>query len=279
MNRVSSDDVPRAIEALDTDGYVVLENAVSADAAADLAESVMTAPQRAPGVSDYEFVVCLLNHDARFLQLAMHPTVLELARHLLGGRTVPAPNAFAWPPEDQVRLGSVDGLVAHGGSEPGWWHMDSPMGQLNQSRPLPDFPILVNAIWMLTPFSERTGATRALPGSHHYRRLPPPTQEFMEGEVSCCGSAGSVAIIPNTIWHAAGANQTEQPRIGVACNYQPWWVGRLTMDVYPISREVWKTFPPEAQELTKHQLEWNTDFQGKLTEVSPDKECKDGITE
>lgn len=125
---------------------------------------------------------------------------------------------------------------------------------------------------MLTPFNEQTGATRVLPGSHQNRCLPPPTQEPMEGEVYCCGSPGSVAIIPNIIWHAAGANGTKEPRIGVACNYQPWWVGRLTMDIYPVKREVWETLPPEAQALTKHQLEWNTDFQGKLTEVSRDKE-------
>ena len=279
MTRISADDIPRAIEALETDGYVVLENAVSADLAADLAESVMRAPQRAPGVTGYEFVLCLLNHDIRFLQLAMHPTVLELAGFLLGGRTEPAPNAFAWPTEDQLRLGSVDGLMVHGGSEAGWWHMDSPMGQLNQSRPLPDFPVLMNAIWMLTPFNERTGATRVFPGSHHHRRLPPPTQDFVEGEVFCCGSPGTVAIIPNTIWHAAGANRTKQPRIGVACNYQPWWIGRLTMDTYPVSREVWETFPPKAQQLTKHQLEWNTDFRGELREVAPDHKCKEGISE
>ena len=171
MSQVAADDVSGAIQTLDTEGYVVLESAVSADVAAELASSVMTAPQRAPGVAGYEFVVCLLNHDVRFLQLAMHPTVLELSRHLLAGRTESAPNAFAWPVEDQLRLGCVDGLVAHGGSEAGWGHMDSPMGQLNQSRPLPDFPILVNAIWMLSEFNEQTGATRAIPGSQRHRRL------------------------------------------------------------------------------------------------------------
>lgn len=268
MQYVASDDVQQAIEAIDSDGCVVLEDAVSESEAAALAELVLSSPTRAPGVSGYEFVVCLLNHDLRFLKLAMHPTVLDLARHLLGGRTEPAPNAFAWPAEDQVRLGSVDGLVAHAGSDPGWWHMDSPMGQLNQSRPLPDFPILVNAIWMLTPFREDTGATRVLPGSQRFRRLPPATQEALEGQIHCCGPPGSVVVLPNTVWHAAGTNQTQQPRVAVACNYQPWWVGRLTMDVYPIDRGVWKKLPPEAQALTKHQLEWNTDFRGELTNAS-----------
>ena len=90
MQYVASDDVQHAIEAITSDGCVVLENAVSESEAADLAELVLSSPTRAPGVSGYEFVVCLLNHDQRFLKLAMHPTVLELARHLLGGRTEPA---------------------------------------------------------------------------------------------------------------------------------------------------------------------------------------------
>ena len=164
MQYVASEDVPQAIEAIDSDGCVVLKNAVSESEAAALAELVLSVSTRAPGVSGYEFVVCLLNHDLRFLKLAMHPTVLALARHLLGGRTEPAPNAFAWPPEHQVLLGSVDGLIAQAGSDLGWWHMDPPMGQLNQSRPLPDFPIMVNAIWMLTP-DTRIARKPALPPS------------------------------------------------------------------------------------------------------------------
>lgn len=257
---------------IETDGYVVLEDAVSEAEANELAELVLTSPHRAPGVSGYEFMLCLLNHDTRFLKLAMHPVVLALARHMLGGRTEPVTHLFTWPPEDQVRLGSVDGLVANPDSESGWWHMDPPMGQLNQSRPLPDFPFAVNAIWMLTPFTGETGATRVMPGSHKYRRLPPTTQGALEGEVDCSGPPGSVAVLPNTTWHAAGANRGARSRIGVACNYQPWWVGRLTPDVYPISREVWEKLPPDAKALTRHQLDWNTDFHGDLKETTPSEE-------
>lgn len=74
-------------------------------------------------------------------------------------------------------------------------------------------------------------------------------------------------IIPNTVWHAAGSNRSKQPRVAVACNYQPWWVGRLTMDIFPINPDVWEQLPPAAQALTKHQLEWNTDFRGKVEQV------------
>ena len=266
MQVVPADAIDQAIQAIETDGGVVLGNAISEEKAAEFAELVLSSPQTAPGVKGYQFYVCLLNFDTRFIELAMHPSVLALSHHLLGGRTEPALNAFAWPKEDHVRIGSVDGLVSHPGSEFGWWHMDSPMGQLNQNRPLPDFPILVNAIWALTPFSEETGATRVIPGSFKERKLPPPTQDPLEGEEYCVAPAGSVAIVPNTLWHAAGANRSDASRVGVAVNYQPWWVGRLTMDVYPIREDVWERLPPEAQALTKHQLEWNTDFSGELAE-------------
>lgn len=262
-----ADDLPAASQALARHGFVILTDAVPEDVAADLAARVLAVPQRAPGVEGYEFVVALLNTDQKFLQLAMHPTVLALARQVLGGRAEPALNAFAWPVEDQVRLGTVDGLVAHPGSALGAWHMDSPMGQLHPDRPLPDFPIIVNAIWMLTPFREETGATRLVPGSQERRMLPPPVCEALPDQRICTGRPGSVLVLPNTIWHAAGANRSQQPRVAVACNYQPWWVGRLTMDMYPIERDVWERLPAAAQALTRHQLSWDTDFRGVRSDV------------
>lgn len=267
IRTAAMDDFDTAIEALESDGYVVIEDAISEERAGELAELTLASPQRVPGVARYEFFVALLNFDLAFLELAMHPTVLRLARHLIGGRLEAAPNAFAWPAEDQVRLGTVDGLVAHPGSDAGWWHLDSPMGQLNPARPLPDFPILVNAFWVLTPYSTETGATRLVPGSGSRRHMPPATQNDMEDQVVCEARPGSVIIVPNTLWHAAGSNRSEEARIGVACNYIPWWVGRMTMDNIPVSRDVWEKMPPDAQALTRHQLTWNVDFIGDVREV------------
>ena len=270
MKTVPADDAGRAQEAVDEDGVVLLEGAIPESDAAELAELVLSSPERAPGVPGFEFTPTLLNQSTRFLELVTHPTVMALARHLLGGRTEPAPNAFAWPEEDQIRLnGCGSGLIAHPGSDPGWWHLDAPMGQLNPSRPLPDFPIVVSAFWILTPFNELTGATRVVPGSHRRRHMPPATQEPLEDQVFCTGDPGSAIIVPNTLWHAAGANRSSGPRVAASCGYHPWWIGRLTMDHYPIRRDVWESLPPVAQALTKHQLEWLTDFRGELTSAGP----------
>ena len=264
MPSVAADDVAAALRAIEDDGYVVLENAISSDTAGELAESVLQAPDRTAGVKGYFFTANLLNHDRGFVDLILHPSVLAIARHLLGGRTVEAPNAFAWPEADQVRLGTIDGLVAGPGCEPGWWHQDSPMGQLNPARPLPDFPIVVNFLWMLTPFTERTGATRVKPHSQHCRKLPSPSQQKLDDQVLCCGEPGSVVVIPNTVWHASSGNQSNEPRVAAACFYQPWWTGRFHKDVYPVRKEIWQTLPPDAQALTKHHLDWNTDYHGDL---------------
>ena len=160
----------------------------------------------------------------------------------------------------------MDGLVAHPGSDPGVWHNDPPIGQLHPDRPLPEFPFTVNIMWILTPFSQETGGTRVLTGSHRLRRIPEPTTADLDGQVTVTAPAGSVAIIANTCWHAAGANRSSQQRVAVNCNYAPWWLGRITADIYPVRPEVYQSLPPQVQALTKHQLNWNTDFRGQLSE-------------
>ena len=264
MQHIDAQDIAGAQRALDQDGLLVLTDAISAAEASAFAARILAAPERGPGVSGHEFVPMLLNLDQSFQQLAGHPSLLALAHYLLGGRTEPADNAFAWPVDDQIRLCNFDGLIAHPGCQGGFWHMDSPMGQLNPRRQLPDFASAINFIWILTPFSPFTGGTRVVMGSEKRRQLPPATRDSLPGELSTEAPPGSVLVVPNTVWHSAGSNQSLSPRIGLACVYQPWWLGRLTMDSYPVRPDVWETLDPPIQALTKHQLTWNTDFRGEL---------------
>ncbi|MBI83839.1 MAG: hypothetical protein CMJ81_11625 [Planctomycetaceae bacterium] len=266
LNLTSNLSTSDVMKSLDEDGFAVITNVISPEDAAEFAELTLRCPTRSPGARGWEAYVTLLNFDLRFASLTACSPVLKIVRQLLGGRTEAQANAFAWPVEDQIRLSNMDGLVAHPGSDPGVWHNDPPMGQLNPDRPLPKFPTTVNVMWLLTPFSRETGATRVLPGSHRFQRIPDPTTEDLDGQVTLTTPAGSLAIVPNTCWHAAGANQSSQQRVAVNCNYAPWWLGRITPDIYPVRPEVYQALPPQVQALTKHQLNWNTDFRGQLTE-------------
>ena len=57
-----------------------------------------------------------------------------LVSAVLGGRTVPEPNAYALPAERQIKLSGASGAVARPGNALGFWHVDGPMGQLNPER-------------------------------------------------------------------------------------------------------------------------------------------------
>jgi ectoine hydroxylase-related dioxygenase (phytanoyl-CoA dioxygenase family) len=137
----------------------------------------------------------------------------------------------------------------------------------------PDFPMGVNCIHMLTDFSRENGCTRVVLGSHWRREVPPIFADGRhqgkvwsalelsaeEGEQSsgCIGPAGSVAVVCNNTWHAAGANRTLAPRVGVAISYAPWYLGRITMDMVPITPTAFGRLQTAAgRALTKHQLGW-----------------------
>jgi hypothetical protein len=138
-------------------GAVVIDNLISPTRAAELAALVLAAPTDLHGGSA---VSMLLNHDPSFEELVCHPLVVAVAHAIVGTRTQNTPNAFAWPAEDQIRLQSCDGLINRPGSAGQGWHLDPPASQIARPdgdgppgarpRPIPDFPMGVNCMWMLT---------------------------------------------------------------------------------------------------------------------------------
>ena len=255
-------DFDAARQCLDEQGYVLFDKVLDQEKAARLARKVLDAPRREIVGETYEGTAGLLDYAPEFAELIIHPQILSLVHYLVGGRSESTDNAFAWPQEDRVRVFCVDALISHPGSRAQCWHRDPPAHQaVRQGRPLPDFATSVNVLWILTPFSRITGATRVLPGSHRSRQMPPATCDKLEGEISLTADPGSVALVPNTLWHAAGANRSEHARIMVSCAFNPWWIGRLSPDNDPISRRTWEQLPPVAQQLTEHQLYWKPSSQ------------------
>jgi ectoine hydroxylase-related dioxygenase (phytanoyl-CoA dioxygenase family) len=87
------------------------------------------------------------------------------------------------------------------------WHADS--GAISDERGY----WVCNSVWMLDDFTPDNGATRMLPGSHRWRRLPPSASfESLPGEELVLGTAGTVVIMNAHMWHGATANRTATPR-------------------------------------------------------------------
>ena len=80
-----------------------------------------------------------------------------------------------------------------------------------------------NSVWLLDDFTTENGATRMVPGSHRWKRLPEP--EFYEphpAQQLVLGRAGDVVVMNAHMWHGGTANRTAAPRRAMHVYYTRW---------------------------------------------------------
>ena len=66
-----------------------------------------------------------------------------------------------------------------------------------------------NSVWMLDDFTTENGATRMVPGSHRWGRMPPPgLVRAPAREEIVTGKAGTVVVMNAHMWHGGTANRT-----------------------------------------------------------------------
>lgn len=80
-----------------------------------------------------------------------------------------------------------------------------------------------NSVWMLDDFTAENGATRFVPGSHRWGRVPPPDFYGPHPEERLIiGEAGTVVIMNSHLWHGGTANRTDAPRRAMHVYYTRW---------------------------------------------------------
>jgi len=135
----------------------------------------------------------LVDKGEVFERVILNPHVLECMEHVLG---------------PEWKLSSLNVRVADPHSDCGQpWHADS--GAIADERGY----WVCNSVWMLDDFTPENGATRMLPGSHRWRKLPPKeSYESLDGEQLVLGQAGTVVVMNAHMWHGATGNRTAGPR-------------------------------------------------------------------
>jgi ectoine hydroxylase-related dioxygenase (phytanoyl-CoA dioxygenase family) len=196
------------LDALTTEGFVVIERALGADevggikaALAPHLASTPTGRNRFEGLRSRR-VYALVAKDRVFADLVSHQRVLELVDGVL---------------EANYLLSAALAIHLGPGEDAQKFHYDD--GSYHIPRPRP--PVGVSAIWALDDFTAANGATELIPGSHRWSDERPSPNDPRSRKITM--PAGSVVVFLGTTWHRGGANTTDHPRLAITPQYcQPW---------------------------------------------------------
>jgi ectoine hydroxylase-related dioxygenase (phytanoyl-CoA dioxygenase family) len=189
---------------LERDGYVVLENYMSVALLAELRRRVDELFDMEGDRAGSEFkqeeqtrrLANLVDKGEVFERVIAMPEILECLAQVLG-------------PEFKLSSLNVRSADPHS-----TWvqplHCD--MGALADEKGY----WVANTVWMLDDFTEQNGATRMIPGSHRWGRLPQDVladpQAPHPEEILLTGQAGTVVVMNAHMWHGGTANRTGRPR-------------------------------------------------------------------
>ena len=132
-----------------------------------------------------------LEQEAAFRICLEHPVVMAAVAFML---------------DDDVHLLSFRGRNPSRGSGQQALHVDA-------AGPTPaDKQSAINAFWLLDDMDERNGATRVVPGSHRFERIPDKRsthRDAIHREAQFLpGRAGDVIVFSAHLWHAGSKNES-----------------------------------------------------------------------
>jgi ectoine hydroxylase-related dioxygenase (phytanoyl-CoA dioxygenase family) len=239
MGRIDSDraTVDQVVDALDIDGYCIVEGMLSAaDVSAARASLIEVLAATPSGRNDFEGfrtqrVYALFAKTRAFDRPAIHPLLLGVLDRILGHYQLSAPTGIQIGPGEKAQV----------------LHRDDGIYPLPRTYP----NVVVNTMWALDDFTEANGATRLVPGSQHWvDRSPAADDEVAYATMP----AGSVAFYVGKIWHGGGANTTDRPRLGVILEYVAGWLRAQENHLLAVPRETVVQLPERLQELLGYNV-------------------------
>ena len=231
--------VARAVQDLEQNGYAVVDGlADTSDMAAltgDLAPHFAAIDLADAGNQTKRVHSRVLASSPTLQHLVAHPVLLGVLDVLLG------PNCVRY------QISSVQGIEVHPGASDQNLHRDDDIFRL--AHPHPCFE--VNMMWAVTDFTAENGATRVIPGSH---RLASGKEPDPADAIPAEMTAGSILLWQGATWHGAGANTTDNPRIGLYTGYSLGWLRQEEMMYLALPPASVRAMPEKVQRLIGYEL-------------------------
>jgi len=216
-------------------GFVVVPGPMSCDGIKRLADAYDAAVTSANAVdtkigSSSTRVNDFVNRGEEFDAVYVFPPLLDACCRVIGR---------------PFKLSSLHSRTVQPHSRSGELHVDVP-------RDSADWPLL-SFILMVDDFRPENGATRFVPGSHHWACVPKDTvadlQADYHGQVLACGPAGSLIIFNGSVWHDHSANLSDKSRRSLQGAFVPRCGHAATDFATPMAPETRERLSPLARYL------------------------------
>jgi ectoine hydroxylase-related dioxygenase (phytanoyl-CoA dioxygenase family) len=223
---------------LDEEGYLVLAGLMSPELLAALRRRIDEIFEEEGDQAGAEFkqepgarrLANLVNKGRIFEDVILTPRVLEAVEAVLGPRfKLSSLNARSTNPHSDADqpLHADSGAIAD---------------EIGYS--------VCNSVWLLDDFTPENGATRMVPGSHRWKRLPEP--EFYAphpAQQLVLGRAGDVVVMNAHMWHGGTANRTAAPRRAMHVYYTRWDQPQQQFQKQWLSQDVQARLSPKARRI------------------------------
>ena len=221
---------------IEQDGYAIIDGLISRPQVDELAAQLrphIDAVQA--GGSSFlgektKRLVGLFSKSPAVQQLAIHPLILAVADRVL----------LPYCARYQVNYSGVMHLLPGQHAQP--LHRDGRCYPFANPAP----PTTLATMWAVNAFEQLNGATQLIPGSHLWNdERQPKENELIVVEMP----PGSVVLYTGGVLHGAGANQSTEPRTGVAVHYSLGWLRQVENQYLAVDEESVKNMPERLQRL------------------------------
>jgi ectoine hydroxylase-related dioxygenase (phytanoyl-CoA dioxygenase family) len=194
-----------------------------------------------PGADDFEGrntrrVGAILGRSPTGVGLVAHELVLDTVERVLG------------PDATTFQLHLTQAIAIGPGSPAQGLHRDQ---WCFDFHPFPtDMVVEVSTIWALTEFTEQTGATRVVPGSHRLAEVTATDEDALSAEMP----RGSVVVYTGATVHGGGANRSGNTRVGLNVDYTLGWLRQEENQYLSVPIEVARELPERVQRLMGYSM-------------------------
>lgn len=265
-------DVAAHVSALQTNGYTIIRDFLSAADLSDVRSALAPHLQTHQGRNNFEGykterVYTLVARAKVFERIVEDARVMALtAQFLKPGFLLTASQAICISP----------------GETPQPIHTDDAFYTL----PRPRGPISVSTIVAVDPFTAENGGTEIIPGSHAWGddRVAdiydngldsdaPVNPELARQLQTVVMPAGACVFFLGTLLHRGGANRSNAPRLAFSNQYCEPWARQQENFFLGVPREIAREMSPRLQEMLGYSI-WPP-FMGQVTASHPMKTLRD----